>query len=68
MNWTARIYLRLREKTTSLMRRDLSQGQTMTEYALIMAAIAVAVYGTYSLMGTDIKALVGSINADLVPA
>ena len=37
----------------------------MTEYALIMAAIAVVVYATYVTMGTDISTLVGKVNTDL---
>jgi len=47
------------------LRRRVSKGQTMTEYALIMAAIAVVVYVTYKTMGTDINALIGSVNGDL---
>lgn len=45
--------------------RRISKGQTMTEYALIMAAIAVVVYATYKTMGTDITSLIGSVNGDL---
>jgi Flp pilus assembly pilin Flp len=53
-------YVRLCE-----LRRRISKGQTMTEYALIMAAIAVVVYATYVTMGTDISTLVGKVNTDL---
>jgi Flp pilus assembly pilin Flp len=45
--------------------KSLSKGQTMTEYALIMAAVAVVVYVTYSTMGNDIGTLVNKINTDL---
>ncbi|HLW70106.1 MAG TPA: hypothetical protein VKS22_05740 [Candidatus Binataceae bacterium] len=37
----------------------------MTEYALILAAVAVAVYATYQTMGTDIKTLVGTVDTSL---
>ena len=46
----------------------LSKGQTMTEYALIMAAVAVVVFVTYQTMGGDIGSLVNSVNSDLTNA
>jgi Flp pilus assembly pilin Flp len=48
--------------------RSLSKGQTMTEYALIMAAVAVVVFITYETMGQDIGSLVNGINTDLTTA
>jgi Flp pilus assembly pilin Flp len=45
--------------------RDLQKGQTMTEYALILAAIAVVVFATYQLMGQDIGSLVNKVNSAL---
>jgi Flp pilus assembly pilin Flp len=48
--------------------KGLSNGQTMTEYALIMAAVAVVVFVTYQTMGTDIGSLVNSVNSDLTNA
>jgi len=33
-------------------------GQTMTEYALILAAVAVVVFVTYQVMGQDIIHLI----------
>lgn len=45
--------------------KQLSKGQTMTEYALIMAAVAVVVFVTYQTMGNDIGSLVSGINTDL---
>jgi Flp pilus assembly pilin Flp len=53
-------YLALRE-----WQKGLSPAQTMTEYALIMAAIAVVVFITYQTMGNDIGSLVNGINSDL---
>ena len=36
--------------------------QTMTEYALILAAVAIAAYITYQVMGQDIGSMVNSID------
>ncbi len=38
----------------------------MTEYALILAAVAVVVFVTYEVMGQDITALVNGIDSDLI--
>jgi Flp pilus assembly pilin Flp len=48
--------------------KGLRKGQTMTEYALIMAAVAIVVFATYQLMGNDIKSLVNTVNTDLTTA
>jgi Flp pilus assembly pilin Flp len=37
-----------------------AKGQTMTEYALILAAVAIVVFITYEVMGQDISTLVQS--------
>ncbi len=42
-----------------------STGQTMTEYALILAAIAIVVFVTYEVMGQDIGSLVNRVNSAL---
>jgi Flp pilus assembly pilin Flp len=63
MKLLTRSYARVNE-----LRRKWSQGQTMTEYALIMAAIAVVVFGVYQTMGTDIQTLVTSVNTMLLGA
>ncbi|MGH7836344.1 MAG: Flp family type IVb pilin [Candidatus Binataceae bacterium] len=47
---------------------NLRKGQSMTEYALIMGAIAVACIVAYNLMGTDINTLVGKVNTQLTTA
>jgi len=51
-------------------RRGLSRGQTMTEYTLILAAIAVACFAIYAVTGQDINALVtwNAIDKDLTNA
>jgi Flp pilus assembly pilin Flp len=41
------------------------RGQTMTEYALILAAIAIVVYATYEAMGSDIGTFVNSLGSQL---
>ena len=56
-------YVRLRE-----FHKALSKGQTMTEYALILAAIAVVVFVTYQVMGNDIGSLVNTVDTDLTTA
>jgi Flp pilus assembly pilin Flp len=43
-------------------------GQTMTEYALILAAIAVVVYGVYAAMGNNIGSLANGIDSALTNA
>ena len=58
-----KLFVRIREWN-----RGLSKGQTMTEYALIMAAVAVVVFVTYETMGQDIGSLVNKINTDLTTA
>ena len=59
MSTLTRLYLKLREK---------NKGQTMTEYALIMAAVAIVVFATYEVMGQDIGSLVNKVNTDLTSA
>ncbi len=41
------------------------RGQTMTEYALILAAVAIVVFITYEVMGQDIGSLVNRIDSVL---
>ena len=41
------------------------RGQTMTEYALILSAVAVVVYAGYKTMGTSITGLLTSIDGNL---
>jgi Flp pilus assembly pilin Flp len=52
-----RMYLKARE-----LGKRLSKGQTMTEYALILAAVAIVVFITYEVMGQDIGTLVNKID------
>jgi Flp pilus assembly pilin Flp len=41
------------------------RGQTMTEYALILAAVAVVVYAGYQTMGNTINALLTNVDNSL---
>ena len=63
MESLTRLYVRIRE-----LKKRLSKGQTMTEYALIMSAVAVVVFVTYQVMGQNVKILTNKINTDLTPA
>ena len=45
--------------------REYQRGQTMTEYALILSAVAVVVYVGYKAMGGDIMTLLEQIDAQL---
>jgi len=63
MEAVTKAWLKVRE-----WQKGLSKGQTMTEYALIMAAVAVVVFITYETMGQDIGSLVNKINTDLTTA
>lgn len=45
--------------------REASRGQTMTEYALILSAVAVVVFVGYQAMGTKIQTLLTSVDGQL---
>jgi Flp pilus assembly pilin Flp len=45
--------------------REYQRGQTMAEYALILAAVAVVVFVGYQLMGTTITTLLSTVDANL---
>jgi len=45
--------------------RRRARGQTMTEYALILAAVAIVAYVTYQVMGQDIGSMVNTIDTAL---
>jgi Flp pilus assembly pilin Flp len=56
MGFATKLYIKVRE---------LQRGQTMTEYALILAAIAIVVFATYEVMGQDIGSLVNRVDSAL---
>ena len=45
--------------------REYQRGQTMAEYALILAAVAVVVFVGYQLMGTTITTLLSTVDGNL---
>ncbi len=45
--------------------REHQRGQTMAEYALILAAVAVIVFVGYQTMGTTITSLLSSVDGQL---
>jgi len=44
---------------------EFARGQTMTEYALILAAVAVVVYAGYQTLGTTINAALSSVDTKI---
>src|SRR5579875_2649277 len=56
MEFITKLYVRANE---------FRKGQTMTEYALILSAVAIVVFVGYQTMGTDINTLLSSIDAQL---
>jgi Flp pilus assembly pilin Flp len=63
MDFMTNLYAKSRE-----WHKGFSKGQTMTEYALILAAVAIVVYVTYQLMGQDIGSLVNNVDNALTTA
>ena len=63
MESVTKLFIRARE---SVVRN--TRGQTMTEYALILAAIAIVVYGTYRVLGNNIGSLASGIDSALANA
>ena len=45
--------------------REWHRGQTMTEYALILAAVAIVVFVTYEVLGQDINSMVKTVDTEL---
>lgn len=45
--------------------RELVTGQTMAEYALILAAVAVVVFVGYQTMGTTMTKVLSSVDTQL---
>jgi Flp pilus assembly pilin Flp len=58
MESVTKMFIRARETVVRNTR-----GQTMTEYALILAAIGVVVYGVYAAMGNNIGSLANGIDS-----
>ncbi len=63
MGLMTKIFIRAREFAVRKTR-----GQTMTEYALILAAIAVIVFGAYKKLGNNIGSLANGVDSALANA
>ncbi len=46
----------------SLRLRGLAKGQTMTEYVMIVATVAIVVMVTYQVLGQDVTSLVSHVD------
>lgn len=64
MNWISRLCVENVERARMTI-SAMSEGQTMTEYALILAAVAIVAYITYQVMGQDIGSMVSTIDTSL---
>ena len=53
MELLTKVYVQVRE-----FHKSLNKGQTMTEYALILAAVTIVVFVTYETMGQDLTSMV----------
>ena len=67
MELLTKAYVRATEKVLKVMGKE-ANGQTMTEYALILAAVAIVAYVTYQVMGQDIGSMVNKIDVALSAA
>ena len=44
---------------------EFARGQTMTEYALILAAVAIVVYAGYQTLGTTINSALTTVDTKI---
>jgi Flp pilus assembly pilin Flp len=63
MELVSKFFVRARE---IVLRR--TKGQTMTEYVLILGAIAIVVYSTYQLLGQNISSAISGVDSTLTSA
>ncbi len=66
-----RLFTKMYVNANEKMRKNISkmaEGQTMTEYALILAAVAIVAYVSYQVMGQDIGSMVKTIDTALSAA
>ena len=63
MDFLTLVFVKVHERFVRLHR-----AQTMTEYALILGAIAIAVYGVYKVLGNSIGSLASGVDSTLTNA
>jgi Flp pilus assembly pilin Flp len=63
MNYVQKFFVRIREAVAG--RRN---AQAMTEYVMIVAAIAVVVYGTYVALGNNVSSFASGADSVLTNA
>lgn len=63
MESVTKLFVRARESVVRSAR-----GQTMTEYTLVLTAVAVAVYGAYLALGNNIGSLASGVDSTLTNA
>lgn len=63
MGRALRLFVRLRETMVGSL-----GGQTMVEYALIIASIGVIAWSAYNLMGHNIGSMASGLDSDLTSA
>jgi Flp pilus assembly pilin Flp len=63
MNFVLQLFVRARE--TLINKRN---AQTMTEYVLVLSAIAVVVYGVYLVLGNNVSTLASGADSVLTNA
>jgi Flp pilus assembly pilin Flp len=61
MGRLVREYVKGNERMRNALCNGLT-GQTMTKYALILAAVAIVAYITYQVMGQDIGSMVNTVD------
>ena len=67
MDRVSRVYVRIAEgKMGKASARFITgRGQTMTEYALLLSAVAAIVYSGYKSMGTSITSVLTRVDGNL---
>jgi Flp pilus assembly pilin Flp len=58
-----KLFISARESVVSKLR-----GQTMTEYTLILTAVAVAIFGIYRVLGNNVSSLASGVDSTLTNA
>jgi Flp pilus assembly pilin Flp len=48
--------------------RESLRGQTMAEYTFILAAVAIAVFVTYEVLGQDLSSMVNKVGPQILGA